>query len=37
MSATRRKYSDALKVEAVELVINSGRPAAGMARGFGLS
>jgi transposase len=37
VSTTRRKYADAFKAEAVELVINSGRPAAEIARDLGIN
>jgi transposase-like protein len=36
MGKTRRKYAEAYKVEAVELVINSGRPVAEIARELGV-
>jgi len=37
MGKTRRKYADSYKAEAVELVINSGRPAAEIARELGIN
>jgi len=37
MGKTRREYTDALKVEAVESAINSGRPVAGIAREPGVN
>lgn len=37
MGATRRKYTQEYKAEAVELVINSGRPIAEIARELGIN
>lgn len=37
MGKTRRKFSDAYKAEVVELVINSGRPVAEIARELGIN
>lgn len=37
MGKTRRKFTDAYKAEAVELVINSGRPVAEIAREWGIN
>jgi transposase len=37
MSKTRRKFTDAYKAEVVELVINSGRPVAEIARELGIN
>jgi transposase len=37
MGKTRRKYAEAFKSEAVGLVINSGRPAAEIARELGVN
>jgi Transposase len=36
MGKARRKYTDAYKAEVVELVINSGRPVAEIARELGI-
>lgn len=37
MGSTRRKYTDSYKAECVELVINSGRPIAEIARELGIN
>ena len=37
MGSTRRKFSPEFKAEAVELLINSGKPIAGIARDLGIS
>lgn len=37
MGSTRRKFTDQYKAEAVELVINSGRPVAEIARDLGIN
>jgi len=37
MGAARRKYTQEYKAEAVELVINSGRPVAEVARDLGIN
>jgi transposase len=37
MGSARRKYTDAYKAEAVELVTNSGRPVAEIARDLGVN
>jgi len=37
MGRARRKFTDAFKAEAVELVINSGRPVAEIARELGIN
>ena len=37
MGAARRKYTQEYKAEAVELVINSGRPVAEIARDLGIN
>jgi len=37
MGRARRKYTDAYKAEAVELVTNSGRPVAEIARDLGVN
>jgi len=37
MGATRRKFTPEYKAEAVELVINSGRPVAEIARDLGIN
>lgn len=37
MGTTRRKYTPEYKAEAVELVINSGRPVAEIARDLGIN
>lgn len=37
MGSTRRKYTPEYKAEAVELVINSGRPVAEIARDLGIN
>ena len=37
MGSTRRRYTQAYKAEAVELVINSGRPIAEVARNLGIN
>lgn len=37
MGSTRRRYTQEYKAEAVELVINSGRPVAEVARNLGIN
>lgn len=37
MGSTRRKYTDAYKAEAVDLVVTSGRPIAEIARDLGIN
>lgn len=37
MGSARRKYTEEYKAEAVELVVNSGRPIAEIARGLGIN
>lgn len=37
MGSTRRRYTQEYKAEAVELVINSGRPMAEVARNLGIN